>query len=255
MHTVPTPPQRAPIAVRHFSVMSDAWRAAPSGELDIIVPAGRSDAVIISLAREFFRRRAREETGGEAPPLAERWSAADPLFLGIASVLGADLRAGRSPSEGVLEAFALCIAMHLARHPGRGVRLRRQSGLAHRKLEQVRSFIEAHLAEPLLVERLAAVVHLSPFHFARLFKLATGTSPHAFITARRVERAKELLRARHLPLVEIAAEVGFQTQGHFTEVFHRIAGTTPRRFRLASVAEASPEAEGRNREERRAADR
>jgi AraC-like DNA-binding protein len=255
MHTVPTPPQRAPIAVRHFPVMSDAWRAAPSGELDIIVPAGRSDAVIISLEREFFRRRAREETGAEAPPLAERWSAGDPLLLGIASVLGADLRAGRSPSEGVLEAFALCIAMYLARHPGRGVRLPRQSGLVHRKLEQVRSFIEEHLAEPLLVERLAAVVHLSPFHFARLFKLATGTPPHAFITAMRVDRAKELLRARHLPLVEIAAEVGFQTQGHFTEVFHRLAGTTPRRFRLASAAEASSEGDGRNREELRAADR
>ena len=64
-----------------------------------------------------------------------------------------------------------------------------------------------------------------------------------------------LLRARHLPLVAVAAEVGFQTQGHFTEVFHRVAGTTPRRFRLASAAEASLEDEGRNREELRAADR
>jgi AraC family transcriptional regulator len=255
MHTLPTLPQRAPIAVRHFPVMTDAWDAASSGEFDIIVPAGRSDAVVISLEREFFLRRAREETGGEAPPLAERSSTVDPLLLGIASVLGADLRAGRSPSEGVLEAFALCIATHLSRHPGGGMRMRRQSGLAHRKLEQVRSFIEQHLAEPLLVERLAAVVYLSPFHFARLFKLTTGTSPHAFITARRVERAKELLRARRLPLVEIAAEVGFQTQGHFTEVFHRFAGTTPRRFRLASGLDAGPEGEGRNREEPRAADR
>jgi AraC family transcriptional regulator len=132
---------------------------------------------------------------------------------------------------------------------------RRQSGLAHRKLERVRSFIAEHRAERLLVERLAAVVRLSPFHFARLFKLATGASPHAFITARRVDRAKELLRARHLPLVEIAAEVGFQTQGHFTEVFHRFAGMTPRRFRLASAVEASVEGEGGNREELRAADR
>ena len=227
--------ERAPIAVRHFPVMSDAWRAAPSGESDIILPAGRSDAVSISLQREFFGRRAREETGAEPPQLAERWSSADPLLLGIASVLGAEFRAGRAPSEGSLEAFALCIATHLARHPAGGVRLRRQSGLAPRKLERVREFIEQHLAEPLLVEQLAAVVHLSPFHFARLFKLATGVSPHAFITLRRVERAKELLRARDLALVEIAAEVGFQTQGHFTEVFHRIAGMTPRRFRLANA--------------------
>jgi AraC family transcriptional regulator len=151
----------------------------------------------------------------------------------MAFVLGADLRAGRPPSHGVLDAFARCIATHLARHPAGGDRARRQSGLAPRKLEKVRAFIEEHLAEPLLVDQLAAVVHLSPFHFARLFKLATGTPPHAFITSRRVERAKELLRGPSLALVEIAAEVGFQTQGHFTEVFHRVAGVTPRRFRLA----------------------
>jgi AraC family transcriptional regulator len=252
MHTPPADPPRAPIAVRHFPLMSDAWHAAPSGELDIIAPAGTSDAVVISLQRQFFQRRAREETGGEPPQLVERWSTADPLVLGIASVLGADFRAGRAPTEGVLEAFANCLARHLARHPASGIRLRRQNGLAQRKLEHVRSFIEEHLAEPLFVEQLAAVVHLSAFHFARLFKISTGSPPHAFITASRMERAKELLRTRNLPLVEIAAQVGFQTQGHFTEVFHRMVGVTPRRFRLAN---AVVEGVRKNREEAQAVHR
>jgi AraC family transcriptional regulator len=227
------------MAARYFSRMSEAWLAPRSGDFDVVIPVGRSDAVIISLDRDFFRHRASEELGADAP-LGERWSTADPLLLGIAAALAADFRAGRLPSQPLLESFAVSIAIHLARNPEGGASLRRAAtGLAPRKLEQVRSFIEQHLAEPLLVEQLAAVVHMSPFHFARLFKLAAGTSPHAYITARRVERAKELLRAGNLALVEVGAAVGFQTQGHFTEVFHRLAGITPRRFRLANGRNAT----------------
>ena len=225
------------MSARYFPRMSEAWLAPRSAGLDVVIPAGRSDAVLISLEHDFFRRQASEERGGQAALPGKRWSTADPLLLGIAAALAADFRVGRLPSQALLESFAVSIAIHLARNPDGGASLRRATGgLAARKLEQVRDFIEQHLAEPLLVERLAAVVHMSPFHFARRFKLATGTSPHAYITARRVERAKELLRAGNLALIEVGAAVGFQTQGHFTEVFHRIAGITPRRFRLAQTA-------------------
>jgi AraC family transcriptional regulator len=113
------------------------------------------------------------------------------------------------------------------------------TGLAPTKLARVLSFIDEHLGEPLPIVRLASVVCMSPFHFARLFKRATGQPPHGYLTARRVERAKELLRNDGLPLVHIAFSVGFQTQGHFTEVFHRYAGLTPRRFRLSATRPAA----------------
>jgi AraC family transcriptional regulator len=234
------------MAARYFSRMSEAWLAPRNGDFDLVIPAGRLDAVIISLDRDFFHHRASEELGAAAALPGERGSTADPLLLGIAAALAADFRAGRIPSQPLLESFAVSIAIHLARNPdGGGASLQRAAtGLAPRKLEQVRSFIEQHLAEPLLVEQLAAVVHMSQFHFARLFKLAAGNSPHAYITARRVERAKKLLRAGNLALVEVGAAVGFQTQGHFTEVFHRLAGITPRRFRLANAPNPESERDG-----------
>jgi transcriptional regulator GlxA family with amidase domain len=105
-------------------------------------------------------------------------------------------------------------------------------GLPPSKLVRVQEFIDEHLADTIRVAELAAVVHMSAFHFARLFKQATGRSPHAYLTILRVDRAKALLRDERLALVHIAAAVGFQTQGHFTEVFHRHAGITPRRYRL-----------------------
>jgi AraC family transcriptional regulator len=223
------------MAVSYFARIREAWRSPASDELDIIVPCGKSDALVISLNRGFFADIAFEELGGPAPLPAARWSTGDALFVGIAHGLACFFRTGRVPSQALLTSVAVCIAIHLARHCDCGASGRSVSaGLVPRKLEEVCTFIEQRLAEPLLVEQLAAVVHMSPFHFARLFKAATGSPPHGYVTARRVERAKELLRTGNLPLVEVGAAVGFQTQGHFTEVFHRLAGITPRRFRLAN---------------------
>jgi transcriptional regulator GlxA family with amidase domain len=129
------------------------------------------------------------------------------------------------------DAIERVVSQHLARHASAA-----SGGLGPGRLERVRALIEGSLAQPLHVGDLAAAAHMSPFHFSRRFKLATGVSPHVYLTRRRVERAKELLAESRLPLVHVASAVGFQTQGHFTEVFRRHTFTTPRRFRLAAPA-------------------
>jgi AraC family transcriptional regulator len=104
-------------------------------------------------------------------------------------------------------------------------------GLGSRKLERVQAFVSDHLESALTVQQLAAVVHMSPFHFARLFKQATGYTPHGYVTLQRMERSKQILRESDRALVDIAFDVGFKTQGHFTVVFHKVVGVTPRAYR------------------------
>ncbi|MGZ5598652.1 MAG: helix-turn-helix domain-containing protein [Usitatibacter sp.] len=120
--------------------------------------------------------------------------------------------------------------------PLRPPRPRPRTGLAPHKLNSVLAHIEEHIAESVSVRRLADAVHTSPFHFARMFKVAMGCPPHLYVTLLRMERAKNLLVNSALPLVEIAASVGYQTQAHFTGVFHKHVGTTPRTYRLATIA-------------------
>jgi transcriptional regulator GlxA family with amidase domain len=99
------------------------------------------------------------------------------------------------------------------------------------KLRRVQEFIRAKLGEELSLNTLAAVAGLSPFHFNRSFKRATGQTPQHYLTHCRIERAKELLVKDSLSLVDVAASVGFKNQSHFTSVFHRFTGATPKSWR------------------------
>jgi AraC family transcriptional regulator len=119
------------------------------------------------------------------------------------------------------------------RHAARdGEPMRKPSGLSARRLEVVLGYIGEHLHAALTLRDLAAIAHLSPYHFARRFKVSTGLAPHRYIIARRIERAKHLLRGEEdLSLAQIAARVGFWDQGHFTRHFKRLVGVTPKRFR------------------------
>jgi AraC family transcriptional regulator len=83
------------------------------------------------------------------------------------------------------------------------------------------------------LEQMAAVARLSPFHFARQFKTATGLAPHQYVIARRVERAKQLLQAGDdFSLAEVAARAGFSDQSQFSQHFRRLVGATPGKFRM-----------------------
>jgi AraC family transcriptional regulator len=78
----------------------------------------------------------------------------------------------------------------------------------------------------------SAVARLSPYHFARQFKTATGPTPHQYVLARRVERAQQLMQqGGDLSLAEVAACAGFWDQSRFSRHFKRLVGDTPGQFR------------------------
>jgi AraC family transcriptional regulator len=212
---------------------------------DAPAAAPGSERVIILIDRIFFEHRAR--VGRTVPRLIERRPVADEFMCALGALLLRELKAGRVPTAAYLDSLAVIIAVHTAAHHCAVHSVTRSdSGLCDEKLSRVTHYVQQHLGERVTVRRLAELVHMSVYHFARLFKQATGTSPHLYITLARVERAKALLRATEQPIVQIAAAAGFQTQGHFTAVFHRHAHVTPRVYRLHSrasgVSDAPPPA-------------
>lgn len=107
----------------------------------------------------------------------------------------------------------------------------RVSGLLKWRLKRAIDYVVAHLAEPIGLAEIAASTGLTRMHFAAQFRVATGLRPHEYLVRRRVERAQELLATSQLPLIEVALAVGFKTQAHFTTVFTRIVGATPKAWR------------------------
>jgi AraC-like DNA-binding protein len=107
----------------------------------------------------------------------------------------------------------------------------RISGLPKWRLKRATDYIAAHLGEPIGLADIAASTGLTRMHFAAQFKAATGMRPHEYLLRQRIERAKELLAGSQTPLAEIALEVGFKAQAHFTTVFARIVGETPNAWR------------------------
>ncbi len=99
------------------------------------------------------------------------------------------------------------------------------------RLRRVLEYIEAHVDQRILLAKLAQVAGLSRMYFAARFRAATGCSPHEYVVRRRIELAKEMLATSCEPIVSVALSLGFQTQSHFTTVFGRTVGLTPRQWR------------------------
>ncbi|MGE8189012.1 helix-turn-helix transcriptional regulator [Pseudomonas sp. NPDC086278] len=78
---------------------------------------------------------------------------------------------------------------------------------------------------------MAEAASLSPMYFAAQFKATTGYRPRSYLLICRIDRAKILLCDSDMPIIEIAIEVGFRTQAHFTTVFKRVTAFTPNNWR------------------------
>jgi AraC-like DNA-binding protein len=102
-----------------------------------------------------------------------------------------------------------------------------------RHLLRAKDLADHRYAEAIDVEDMAQTAGLSRAHFSREFKQAFGTSPHAYLLTRRLERAAALLRTTDHTVVEICLEVGLQSVGSFTTSFKRTYGKTPAQYRAA----------------------
>jgi AraC family transcriptional regulator len=167
----------------------------------------------------------------------------DPLIYSIITSLGNELRQPANAGRLFLDSAAqMLVAQLLRKYCAFPLAVPdRQARLSTRKLRLVQDYIHAGLAASLTLNDIAMSVHMSVFHFARMFKATTGQTPHTYVTRLRVERAQELLRTSSSSIPAIARRVGFSSKSHFAAVFLRLTGISPHLFRSATRSETSDE--------------
>ncbi|WNQ11329.1 AraC family transcriptional regulator [Paenibacillus aurantius] len=99
------------------------------------------------------------------------------------------------------------------------------------EIDEVIAYIHQNIYEPLPLSRLAAYAAYSPYHFTRIFKERTGLPPLYYVSALRLQKAKDLLLRTHLSIRDVGLEIGQQSLGTFTTRFTERVGMTPSDFR------------------------
>src|SRR5262245_6846381 len=199
---------------RHVPPPAGAISVLPAGSPARVRWTGLQDQLHILLEPGLVGRVAAEAFGLDParltlPPL----DGLDlPPLRAAMGAVDAELTAGGAGGPLAAESLANVLAVQLIRQavdPHRPERAR-DGALPRARLPAVVEYTEEHLDAGPSLDELAAVARLSPYHFARQFKRATGLPPHQYVILRRVERAKQLLQNRgDLSLAEVAARAGF----------------------------------------------
>ncbi|MEO1291729.1 MAG: AraC family transcriptional regulator [Pseudomonadota bacterium] len=153
---------------------------------------------------------------------APQFGAHDPLLLQMAL-------AAATPASGAPTLYLETMRQALAAHVAQIVQPLSETSaqIDDARLRRAVDYIHDNLASDLSLERLAMEAAMSPFHFSRAFKKATGRSPLQFVIAERLALARVLLRTTALPVAEIAHRVGYEDVSRFGQHFKRQFGATP----------------------------
>ncbi len=202
--------------------------------------AAASEHLSMLLEDQFICRVAVEEGADlDKIEVVPFFSASDPPVERIGLALLSEMEAGGLGGELYAESLANVLALHLLRHHSSLGRSSRQEskcegGFSKRALGRVTDYINDNLSQKLTLTEIAGVANLSNYHFARLFKAATGLSPHQYVINQRVERARTLLVLTDLSVVDVAGAVGFANQSHLAFHVRRLLGVSPKALRQSS---------------------
>ena len=247
--------QRDGITDRTVSERGTIWLSPAGGPDGVIEVSDPLPAILhIYLPPSQFSPKSAGEGSDPSAVASLRFESSfqDPLVAEMAYAITSELQRETSVGSILIETLASSLAARLVqKHVGTLARdvsaPATQAGLDQRRLTRVLDYIGANLEGDLTLARLASVACLSRFHFSRAFKAAVGRSPHHYVSAKRLELAKQLLGKGDQPLVHIALTLKFSCQANFTRAFREATGETPGQFRRSvGMIAAGPAAKNDN---------
>lgn len=197
------------------------------------------DVFHVYLTEDLLSRLASEALDGAVADvrLNDVLNVEDPVLTAGVDAIQREATAPGIGGRLYVEAIATQLSLHLLRHYAdlRVALPEDTSGLSTLQRRRLADYVEAHLGETLDLQTLAEVTGLGPASFTRRFRTSYGCAPHAWVMARRVERACGLLADPRRALKQIASDCGFADQAHMTRVFRARLGVTPGALRAQAA--------------------
>jgi AraC family transcriptional regulator len=234
------PSGRARLVQRRNGVVHESVMSAG---LSLLMPAGcestwegrtaasarlRIPTSLVASAGEQLGRRATSQI-----EILNVFETRDAIIEHMALILLAEIKQTPHPAQAlIVDQVSTALTAHLLRKYN-AFEVFEQSELprlSQFEVDRLTDYIEANLDRMIGLAELAAIVNVSRFHFARLFKQSTGMTAIGFVEQCRIHRAQVLISETDASLAEIALATGFSDQSHFTRRFHRLTGSTPAVF-------------------------
>lgn len=203
---------------------SIAWRS-------LARPGERNEMVRLQLDLPTLQRLAPDDERLRRTPPAPLTGIDDSQLASMIRLIVDEISAGCPGGALLSEYLCLALAAHVAHLYGGAQQTHTVAGgLSRRQMDAVKQLIHADLGGDLSLVQLAAAAGLGLSRFATAFRHSTGTTPHQYVLRCRIDKARLLLARDRMSVADVALLLGFSNQSHFTEVFRRHVGTTPRSY-------------------------
>jgi AraC family transcriptional regulator len=209
---------------------SGAITLIPQGPVPELQLIAETELVYCTFDDEFIGRIVTQMDGKRPRDPEFRSAIRDRSLNQIFSLLAAEFIAGNPTGRIYAESLAEVLAIRFLRFGGTSLQVK-ASALPSRKLSRVKELIEASLDQDLTLKSLAKESGYSRAHFLRMFREATGMTPHQYVIQRRILNAEKLLARDDVSLADIAVACGFSSQAHFTLAFRKQLAVTPAEYR------------------------
>jgi AraC-like DNA-binding protein len=200
---------------------------------------GSFDFMLLEISHAAIERAIEERNGVRIDGLARVAGVKDDVLANLARALTPALEQPGSASMLFVEQTSIAMETYLLEKYGGTPTAdpRRKRILSRSQEARAKEMLRGRMGGTMSVAEIALACNLSRSYFIHAFRETTGQTPHQWLSAQRLERARSLLMEFERPLAEVAAECGFADQSHFTRVFTQSTGAPPgtwrRRMRVA----------------------
>lgn len=205
------------------------------GTSDSMIFMDESSRVVVSLDPLALANMTKADKGRGFDRLASRWRFEDRQLERLMRNLEAETIHGFPTGRLYSELLCLALYEYLVHHYSDGSSMQPPppGALPARRLHRVLEYIAANLSRPVSLTEIATIADMSAYHFARLFKVSIGLSPHQYVLNQRIESAKQLLLSGEDSVIDVALACGFNDPSSFSKTFRKATGVTPTQYRVS----------------------